>query len=101
MAKRLDLFPSVPDGRLNVPELQKNRRDTANIGTIRKGAKVRTKLGICVKKARYQSLEGAVSAARDAPFTLRPYRCDLCRHYHLTSRTKGMFAGRKCDKAAQ
>jgi len=30
----------------------------------------------------------AVAAA--ASVRLRPYRCDLCRQYHLTSRTKGM-----------
>ncbi|GGZ01587.1 hypothetical protein ACFSTD_08850 [Novosphingobium colocasiae] len=28
--------------------------------------------------------------AEQAPFPLRPYRCELCRAWHLTSRTKGM-----------
>ena len=62
---------------------------------------MRTTLGTCVRKARYASPEAAALASRAAPFTLRPYRCDLCRHYHLTSRTKGMFVGHKCDKAAR
>ncbi len=61
---------------------------------------MRTRLGICVKKKRYQSLGEAALASDRAPFALRPYRCALCRDYHLTSRTKGMFAGRKSDKAA-
>ncbi|WP_374412283.1 hypothetical protein [Novosphingobium colocasiae] len=28
--------------------------------------------------------------AEQATFPLRPYRCELCRAWHLTSRTKGM-----------
>ena len=84
----------------NVPELQENRPDTVNIGNIRKGAFVRTRLGICVKKKRFQSLEEAIGAGGESPFGLRPYRCRLCRDYHLTSRTKGMFVGGKSDKAA-
>jgi len=50
---------------------------------------------------RFVSLEDALLASRDVPFTLRPYRCRLCRQYHLTSRTKGMFVGHKWDKAAR
>ena len=61
---------------------------------------MRTRFGICVKKARYESLRDAELASREVPFTLSPYRCDLCRRYHLTSRTKGMFVSRKWDKAA-
>ncbi len=61
---------------------------------------IRTRFGICQKKARFASLESALVASREAPFALHPYRCALCRDFHLTSRTKGMFAGRKCDKAA-
>lgn len=30
-----------------------------------------------------------MAAALAATIVLRPYRCDRCRHYHLTSRTKG------------
>ena len=62
---------------------------------------MRTTLGTCVRKVRYASADAAALASRAAPFTLRPYRCDLCRQYHLTGRTKGMFVSRKCDKAAR
>ena len=65
------------------------------------GNSLRTTVGICRKKKKFDSLDEAASASRAAPFRLSPYRCDLCRHYHLTSRTKGMFAGRKSDKAAR
>ena len=51
---------------------------------------MRTRPGICNRKKRYTSREAAELAARDAPFTLRAYRCELCRQFHLTSRTKGM-----------
>lgn len=51
---------------------------------------MRTSFGICQKKARYQSEQDAIAAALRADVPLRPYRCDLCRKYHLTSRTKGM-----------
>ena len=60
---------------------------------------MRTTLGTCVRKARYASAVDAALASRASPFTLRPYRCELCRDYHLTSRTKGMFVSRKCDTA--
>jgi len=65
-----------------------------------KGNGMRTRFGICQKKARFASLPDALLASSGAPFALRPYRCALCRHYHLTSRTKGMFVGHKSDKAA-
>jgi hypothetical protein len=51
---------------------------------------MRTRPGICVRKRRYATLREAVSVAVRANVTLRPYRCALCRDYHLTSRTKGM-----------
>lgn len=51
---------------------------------------MRTRPGICQRKARYVSEEAALDAAAKAPFPLRPYRCELCRDWHLTSRTKGM-----------
>ena len=50
---------------------------------------MRTKLGICLKKARYDSEEEAWAVIRRADIVLRPYRCALCRKFHLTSRTKG------------
>jgi hypothetical protein len=51
---------------------------------------VRTRPGVCQRKARYSSEAAALEVAARAPFPLRPYRCGLCRQFHLTSRTKGM-----------
>ena len=51
---------------------------------------MRTKLGICLKKARYPTEEDAWRVIHRADIVLRPYRCALCRQFHLTSRTKGM-----------
>ena len=62
---------------------------------------MRTRLSICNRKARYATQPDAQRAAANAKITLRPYRCDLCRQYHLTSRTKGMFVAHKSDKAAR
>ena len=45
---------------------------------------------ICSRKRSFDSEEEALRVAEKAPFPLRPYRCGLCRRYHLTSRTKGM-----------
>lgn len=50
---------------------------------------MRTKLSVCIRKARYPSEQDALAALRDSGLPLRPYRCDRCWHYHLTSRTKG------------
>jgi hypothetical protein len=50
---------------------------------------MRTRLSICNRKARYPSEQDAVAAAQQAGLPLRPYRCDRCRQFHLTSRTKG------------
>jgi hypothetical protein len=62
---------------------------------------MRTSFGICNSKLRYATRKDALCVAEEASIRLHAYRCDLCRQYHLTSRTKGMFAGRKCDKAAR
>ncbi|MGE4306485.1 MAG: hypothetical protein AB7E24_20945 [Novosphingobium sp.] len=51
---------------------------------------MRTRPGICRRKARYASEKAAQEVAAKAPFPLRAYRCELCRNWHLTSRTKGM-----------
>ena len=60
---------------------------------------MRTSVGNCNRKARYSTEAEAADAARGAEITLRPYRCELCRRFHLTSRTKGMFVSRKSAKA--
>ena len=51
---------------------------------------MRTRLSICNRKARYASEQDALLAAHRATISLRPHRCDRCRQFHLTSRTKGM-----------
>lgn len=50
---------------------------------------MKTRLAICLRKARYPTTAAAHLAAGGATITLRPYRCDRGDHYHLTSRTKG------------
>jgi hypothetical protein len=50
---------------------------------------MKTRLTICAAKHRYYTANDAHLAAAAASITLRSYRCDRCRHYHLTSRTKG------------
>jgi hypothetical protein len=49
----------------------------------------RTRLSVCNRKARFASEVEALLAVQGSGLTLRPYRCDRCRHFHLTSRTKG------------
>lgn len=50
---------------------------------------MRTRLSICRRKARYPSAGAAQAFAREAAMVLRPYLCDRCHQWHLTSRTKG------------
>ena len=50
---------------------------------------MRTRLSICNRKAHYATEQDALFAATRAAAPLRAYRCDRCRQYHLTSRTKG------------
>ena len=50
---------------------------------------MRTRQSICIKKARYADEEDALLAARRFALPLCPYRCDRCRKFHLTSRTRG------------
>ncbi|MEP0189825.1 MAG: hypothetical protein ABJP70_00865 [Erythrobacter sp.] len=51
---------------------------------------MKTRPGICNRKKRFASREEAEQVAAKANITLRAYRCELCRQFHLTSRTKGM-----------
>ncbi|WP_321323377.1 hypothetical protein [uncultured Parasphingorhabdus sp.] len=50
---------------------------------------MRTRLAICRKKKRFASEADAIAVAQVATIDLRPYACDRCFQYHLTSRTKG------------
>ncbi len=66
---------------------------------------MKTRPGVCRRKARYASVAEALTIAQQAEITLRPYRCNLCKQWHLTSRTKGMklpafeVARRRAEKA--
>ena len=55
---------------------------------------MRTRLSICIKKARYATQADAQEIAQRADFALHPYRCDRCHQFHLTSRTKGKRVAR-------
>jgi len=50
---------------------------------------MRTRLSICRKKKSFAAEDEARLAAAAATIVLRPYRCDRCGQFHLTSRTKG------------
>lgn len=50
---------------------------------------MRTRLSICRRKAAYRSEAEALAAVQQFGLPLRTYRCDRCRRFHLTSRTKG------------
>ena len=50
---------------------------------------MKTRLSVCNRKIRYASGRDADLAAAGATIVLRAYRCDRCRRFHLTSRTKG------------
>ncbi|ONF96748.1 hypothetical protein SPHI_09420 [Sphingomonas jeddahensis] len=54
---------------------------------------MRTKLSRCLRKRRFNSAAEAVAFSRAAGLELRPYRCDRCRQFHLTRRTKGKWIG--------
>ncbi|MEO9492463.1 MAG: hypothetical protein ABJG26_12655 [Marinomonas sp.] len=55
---------------------------------------MKTRPSICRKKARYSTRDAAEEVAKGAfereAVKLRVYACELCRNFHLTSRTKGM-----------
>jgi hypothetical protein len=46
----------------------------------------RTRLSACLRKVRYATFTEA--ADRGRADRQRAYRCDKCRHYHLTSRRR-------------
>jgi hypothetical protein len=50
---------------------------------------MRTRLSVCSRKRGFASEDEALAVARASGFALRHYRCDRCRRFHLTSRTKG------------
>jgi len=58
---------------------------------------VRTRLSVCARKQRFLSEQDALLVVQRANLPLRPYRCDRCRQFHLTSRTKGKLNPRLAD----
>ncbi|QBM74805.1 hypothetical protein E2E30_02820 [Sphingomonas sp. AAP5] len=52
-------------------------------------ALTRTKLSVCQRKRRFADEAAAAEAIVRSGLVLRSYRCDRCRQFHLTSRTKG------------
>jgi hypothetical protein len=50
---------------------------------------MRTKLSVCLRKTHFASEGEARRASARTDYLLRPYRCERCRQFHLTSRTKG------------
>ena len=50
---------------------------------------MRTRLRICKAKLRFADEAAARTAAAGAGWLLRPYRCDRCGRFHLSSRRKG------------
>lgn len=58
---------------------------------------MRTRLSICRRKARYLTRALALAAAESLSPDLRTYRCDRCRHHHLTSRRKGKRIARPAE----
>lgn len=53
---------------------------------------MRTRWSVCRRKMRFASETEALAAAARIEGATRPYRCDRCGRFHLTSRTKGKFA---------
>ncbi len=52
---------------------------------------MRTRLSVCRKKARYRTREEALLVVLSADIALRPYHCERCGQFHLTSRIKGKW----------
>ncbi|MBO9715130.1 hypothetical protein [Sphingomonas sp.] len=50
---------------------------------------MRTRLSVCARKARFADEAAALRTVEASGLALRPYRCDRCGRFHLTSRTKG------------
>jgi len=50
---------------------------------------MRTRLRICEAKIRFADQASALQVAQQRAFDVRPYRCDRCGAWHLTSRLKG------------
>ena len=56
---------------------------------------MRTRLSVCARKQGFATGEEALAAAERSGLALRPYLCDRCRRFHLTSRTRGKWIPRR------
>jgi hypothetical protein len=50
---------------------------------------MRTRLRICRTKISFADRASALIVAQMREYLVRPYQCDRCRQWHLTSRRKG------------
>lgn len=48
-----------------------------------------TRARVCAAKVRFSDLTAAQAVASGHDWAVRPYRCDRCGHWHLTSRLRG------------
>jgi hypothetical protein len=62
-------------------------------------AAMRTRLSVCRRKLRFGSESEALLAAQASGLVLRTYRCDRCRQFHLTSRTRGKWVPRSAGQS--
>jgi hypothetical protein len=62
---------------------------------------MKTRLSVCARKARFATAADARRLGATADVPLRPYRCDRCGSFHLTSRTKGKRIARPSQPLAR
>lgn len=60
---------------------------------------MRTRLRICLGKQRFATHAEAMTVAARHDYAVRPYRCDRCQQFHLTSRRKGKRIPRPAHRA--
>lgn len=60
----------------------------------------RTRLSVCQRKRGHATREAAIAAAVAGGWLARPYRCDRCGQFHLTSRRRGGWIPRIIREAA-
>jgi len=58
---------------------------------------MRTRLVICQEKQRFGDHDAAMVVAAQHGYAVRPYACDRCGAFHLTSRRTGKRIPRPID----
>lgn len=61
----------------------------------------RTRLSVCRRKVRHATRAAAIAAAMAGGWLARPYACDRCGQFHLTSRRRGGWIPRAIREAAR